>query len=94
MDTSQTLYDQLLHIIRTDTEARARKFFADHYNEFPEDVQKEILLGFFEEAMASKIALNDFKDEVVEAAQELQKDKRELEDAKEISTIKKKLSEK
>ncbi len=46
-----TIVEQLKQLIETGTETEARKFIADHFNEFPEHLQKTLAVELFKEAM-------------------------------------------
>ncbi len=53
-DNFNKLYEEFLRIAESGDEDAAKKFLADHVNEFPEKTRDEILFAFFEEALLKK----------------------------------------
>ncbi len=53
-DNFNKLYEEFLRIAESGDEDAAKKFFADHVNEFPEETREEILFAFMEEALLKK----------------------------------------
>lgn len=52
MDTNlRSLYNQFLDVVEKGTEEEAKKFLVDHFRDFPEHLQKEIVFAFFEEGL-------------------------------------------
>ncbi len=59
------LYEEFRQVVLRGAEDEAKKFLADHLKEFPEKMQGEILLAFFEEGLSKtledKKAILDFQ---------------------------------
>ncbi len=59
------LYEEFRQVVLRGAEDEAKKFLADHLKEFPEKMQGEILLAFFEEGLSKtledKKAIADFQ---------------------------------
>ena len=49
------LYEQFRQVVLSGAEDEAKKFLADHLKEFPEKMQGEILLAFFEEGLSKTL---------------------------------------
>ena len=49
--TTLDIYNQFVEVLNEGDEGKARQFLVDKFAEFPEEVQGEILTGFFEEAL-------------------------------------------
>ena len=89
------LYAQFREILNTGTEEQAQKFLTDHMKEFPEDMQQTITLALFEnginEAAENQKAVEDFKQEGIEIADELEKGKRILDDKLKVLDLQEKM---
>ena len=89
------LYAQLRDIMDNGTEEGARTFLLEHMNEFPEDLREKVVLALFEdglkEAAANQSAVEDFKQEGVEIANELATGKRILDDKLKVMELQEKM---
>ena len=78
------LYAQFRDVMNKGTEEEARVFLLEHMNEFPKDLREKVVLALFEEglheAAANKAAVEEFQQEGIEIAHELEKGKRILDD--------------
>jgi hypothetical protein len=73
-------------------EKSAREFLVSHLKEFPQETQDTIIMAFVEEALGksaeeSKL-IADFQKQGLEAMDELEKSKQELEDKKKMLELK------
>lgn len=99
MQTTQPteLYNRLQQVLEQGDDQAARKFVSDHINEFPEDVQQQIALALFEEALDQQAVARATRDSVqkqgLEAAAMLDSDLRNLEDQLKVNELKANLKE-
>ena len=93
---NNTIYTQLKEVIDRGSEEEMRNFFVTHIDEFPPSTQEKIAGAFLEEqldAIASDAAVvNDFNKEGLKMIQELEGDKRMIEDQVKITDIQEKLA--
>lgn len=78
------LYKNLKDILTNKTENEAKEYVLKHFSEFPEDMQGDIIAGFFEEGL-SKVAernqaIDDLQEKGLKTAEELIKEKKLLDD--------------
>ncbi len=92
MATPTELYDQFLQIARAGDEEAAKKFLADHLNEFPEETRNEILFAFYEQAVlkqADEVATDvAMKQEGLEALTVLEKAQKDIDNEIRIEELK------
>ena len=64
------LAEQLDRILDTGTEEEATQFVVDHFKEFPEDVQRELTVALYSDALqedlAKREALTELKKEAIQ----------------------------
>jgi len=93
--TTTDVYTQLQQVMQQGSEEEARKFIADHFVEFPKDAQEELALAFFEEALEKSVdeekTIRDFQGQALDAAGQLEKAKRTLEDQSRVQELQEKL---
>jgi ferritin len=90
--TLSDLYKQLGDIADTGDEQAFRTFLTDHFNEFPEEIQKKIMFEFFSEALTAKvqnISQNaQIQQEGIEAIKEVEKAEKLLTDQQRLADLK------
>lgn len=77
------LYKNLTDILADKTENEAREYIVKHFSEFPENMQGDIVRGFFEEGLLrladKNQAIDDMQEKGLKTAEELIKEKKLLE---------------
>lgn len=66
-----SLFAEFREILRSGDEEKVRAFLRDHFTEFPEDMQKQIVMTTFEEGLAEKLAVEEAALAMKEDLQEL-----------------------
>ena len=73
----QELAEQLDRILDTGTEEEATNFVVEHFKEFPADVQRELAVALYsdalEEDLAKREALAELKKEAIGAIEAMEK---------------------
>ena len=86
------LMEEFSEVIARGNEDAARKFLVDNLKKFPQDVQDKIIGAFFEEALSKRTdglhAVADFQKEGLEAVNDLEQGKRQLEDKQKLLDLK------
>ena len=97
MDTlsSRELYTKLIDMIGAGQAREVRRFLVDHLSEFPEDVQGQIALGFFDEGLgrvvAEKKLLAEFQEDTAQFMTHMDRLRRMLEDKKKLLELENKV---
>jgi hypothetical protein len=88
----ENLRKEFLAIVDRGDERAAREFLVTHLKEFPRDTQDAIIMAFVEEALGKGAEeaklIADFQKQGLEAIDDLEKSKRELEDKKKMLELK------
>ena len=89
------LCSQFLDIARNGAEEDAKAFLTAHFSEFPEDIQGEILVWFFEEgtavALRAETVAGQIRDESGELVSRLERMTRVMEDKKKLLELEEKV---
>lgn len=89
------LYDEFRELTEKGDETNARQFLIDHFAEFPEDVQGDIVVAFFEEAITDTSketeALDKIREDTLEEVKAMEKLKRVLEDRLKVLELESKI---
>jgi hypothetical protein len=89
------LRDEFMKLVEAGDEAKARIFLTEHLSEFPQQVQENITMMFFEEALAKKDVddklLLNFKEESLKALHDIDRAQEELEKHAKLAQIKESL---
>lgn len=93
------LHEELKSVMEKGTEEEARQFLKDHFEEFPKDMQDEIVFASFTEGLDKMVggeeqALADFQAKGLDAAQQLEKIIRELEDKLKMMDVQQSIEDK
>jgi hypothetical protein len=79
-------------VVARGNEEDARKFLVNNLKQFPQDVQDKLIIAFFEEALSKKAsglhAVADFQKEGLEAINDLEHGKRQLEEKQKLLDLK------
>lgn len=81
------LYNKFTELLKTGSEADARKFLVDNLTSFPEELQEQIIMAFFEEAIASKAAISKMQHDGIGAMKDLEKEQKDLNDRLAAQTL-------
>jgi hypothetical protein len=87
----ENVYENFFKILSEGSEEEVRNFLVENFDKFPEDLKRDIIGVFFEEAVDLAYAEIEFKRKLLETAKELERLKRILEDKKRELEIKKEL---
>ena len=86
------LYKDFMALVDRGDEKGAREFLVSHLKEFPQETQDAIIMAFVEEALGKGAEeaklIADFQKQGLEALDELEKSKQELEAKKKMLEIK------
>lgn len=91
-EISESIRKEFSEVIARGNEQEAREFLAKNIKKFPREMQDEIIGAFFEEALVRKNAelraIVDFRKQGVEMIEDLEHNKRKLEDKKKLLELK------
>jgi len=87
----ENIYEEFFKILAEGSEEDVRNFLIENFDKFPENVKRDIVGIFFEEAVDLAYATLKFKERLLETVIELEKIKRALEDRKRELELKKEL---
>jgi len=89
---SEELVEKFFEIAGKGDEAKLREFLVENLKKFPQDAQDAIVMAFFEEALAKRVAedgaLSDFRERGLKMADALEQAKKELEKQEKLNKIK------
>ncbi len=85
------LYNQFVQVFNNGTEEEIRNFLIENINRFPEDVQKEIIWFFFEEALEKTAAWYNYVNDLKNTTNDLIKLRKQLEDEKKALELQKEI---
>lgn len=90
------LYDKFREVMINGDEQEARNFLVSHLKEFPQEIQDEIVLAFFQEGLekAAEEAqlLRDFQVQALEEVKEIEQIRGEVKDKLDLLKIKEEIS--
>lgn len=79
---SEDLYNEFLKVVEAGDEQKAKDFLVDHLEEFPKELQDNIIMAFFEEALSKEktgsAAIKKFQSEGIKLMKELESEKSEV----------------
>ena len=91
-----TLRANLVTLLEKGEKQPLTLFIAEHINDFPEDIRKELIMGFFTDAVTSytegQQAEDEFLVEAVNALEELEALKRFLEESLQLEGVRSRLN--
>ena len=85
------LYEQFFKILSEGSEEEIRNFLIENLDNFDEEVKREMVGLFFEEAVDLTYTMIEFKKKLLESAQNLERIKRLLENRKRELDLRKEL---
>ena len=86
-----SLYNKLTELVDAGDESVVRAFLIEHLKEFPEDVQKKIAFGFFEDALDRKIEISaqnaQIQKQGMDSISEIEKAENTLKDKEKLGNL-------
>ena len=68
----RSLYQQFYSVVQSGDEDAAKRFLIEHFTEFDEDVQGELLSAFFEEAVEDRLRVARTQAAALDASRKLE----------------------
>jgi hypothetical protein len=87
----ENIYENFFKILSGGSEEEIRNFLVENFDKFPEDLKRDIIGVFFEEAVDLAYAEIELKKRLLETTKELERALRLLEDKKKELELKKEL---
>ena len=87
----ENIYENFFKILSEGREEEVRNFLIENFDKFPEDIKRDIIGIFFEEAVDLAYAEIELKKRLLETTKELEKALRLLEDKKRELELKREL---
>jgi hypothetical protein len=87
----ENIYENFFKILSEGSEEEIRNFLIENFDKFPEDLKRDIIGVFFEEAVDLAYAEIELKKRLLETTKELERTLRLLEDKKRELELKKEL---
>jgi len=87
----ENIYEEFFKILSEGTEEDVRNFLIENFDKFPDDLKRDIVGLFFEEAVDLTYAYIKFKEELLKTLTDLERIKRLLEDRKRELELKREL---
>jgi len=87
----ENIYENFFKILSGGSEEEIRNFLVENFDKFPEDLKRDIIGVFFEEAVDLAYAEIELKKRLLETTKELERALRLLEDRKRELELKKEL---
>ena len=89
------LYNAFQELAEKGEETQARQFLVDHFAEFPEEAQGDIVVAFFEEAISNTAketeAIDKIRTDTLQEVKAMEKLKRVLEDRLKVLELESKI---
>jgi len=87
----ENIYENFFKILSEGSEEEIRNFLIENFDKFPEDLKRDIIGVFFEEAVDLAYAEIELKKRLLETTKELERTLRLLEDKKRELELKREL---
>jgi hypothetical protein len=87
----ENIYENFFKILSDGSEEEIRNFLVENFDKFPEDLKRDIIGVFFEEAVDLAYAEIELKKRLLETTKELERTLRLLEDKKRELELKREL---
>jgi len=87
----ENIYENFFKILSEGSEEEVRNFLVENFDKFPEDLKRDIIGVFFEEAVDLAYAEIELKKRLLETTKELEKALRLLKDRKRELELRKEL---
>jgi hypothetical protein len=87
----ENIYENFFKILSEGSEEEVRNFLVENFDKFPEDLKRDIIGVFFEEAVDLAYAEIELKKRLLETTKELERALRLLEDRKRELELRKEL---
>jgi hypothetical protein len=87
----ENIYEGFIKILSKGSEEEIRNFLVENFDKFPEDLKRDIIGVFFEEAVDLAYAEIELKKRLLETTKELERTLRLLEDKKRELELKREL---
>jgi hypothetical protein len=87
----ENIYENFFKILSKGSEEEIRNFLVENFDKFPEDLKRDIIGVFFEEAVDLAYAEIELKKRLLETTKELERTLRLLEDKKRELELKREL---
>jgi len=87
----ENIYENFFKILSEGREEEVRNFLIENFDKFPEDIKRDIIGIFFEEAVDLAYAEIELKKRLLETTKELERTLRLLEDKKRELELKREL---
>lgn len=86
------IYENILKLVQAGDKEKAMAYMKEHWDTFPEELQEELTVVFFEDAIKNQAAeaeaISELQKEGIEVMDTLNREKHELEDALKAENIK------